>query len=113
MLVLIEKGLGGGGRTRAHIMVTINPIGAITDLIWNTRAILLGCTNANGNWMSHSRPKAKRLAEVMAALLGRSGDELLVNIRLGEGGANSIRLGKSVHRCPKTQRSMTARNSLA
>lgn len=73
-------------------MVTINPTGAMTDLIWKTLDILLGCTNANGNWMSHSRPKARRLAEVMAALAGRSGSrQLLVNVGLSEGWGHTIR----------------------
>lgn len=81
-----SRGEEGEGRTRAHIMVTINPIGAMTDLIWNTLDILLGCTNAKGNWMSHSRPKANRLAEVMAALAGRSVEcQLLVHIRMSKG----------------------------
>lgn len=60
--------------TIAHIIVTIIPIGAITDFTMNTFDILLGWTNANGNWRSHRIRKETNFPDVIPADLGRSED---------------------------------------
>lgn len=60
--------------TTVQIIVAISPIGAITDFTINTVDILLGWTNANGNWRSQIIRKEIILPEVIPADSGRSED---------------------------------------